>query len=390
MKYVNANEVLPEELLLAIKKYYQGGYLYISKENIYSEKKKTDYRIELEKRDQHIYLKHLEGRTNGHLAMIYHLSEPSIRRIILKEKVRYLEMKKIVEELSDLWEIETGEVVQIYPSAWEINHSYVMKMYYDKEQLERNIKISTILWNANIPVAKIIPAKTGKSYIEYKDMYFVLSKKLQGSNIICSKETKLSWKMGCAIARLHQAFLKCEKELVFWENSLLNEMKGWIYETLKSHDWQIAQEEEYLNTVIQLETLYDYLPKQLIHRDVHAGNFLFFEGEFSGYIDFDLSQKNVRIFDICYFLTGLLAEEAEDTLLQEEWLANVMSVVGGYESIEKLSEIEKSAIPCVMKCIELLFTAYFMSMEDMKRAKDSYQVFQFVQNFESEIVSVLC
>ena len=42
---------------------------------------------------------------------------------------------------------------------------------------------------------------------------------------------------------------------------------------------------------------------------MHFGNFLFQEGSFSGYIDFDLSQKNIRIFDLCYFLAGLLAEE---------------------------------------------------------------------------------
>ena len=29
--------------------------------------------------------------------------------------------------------------------------------------------------------------------------------------------------------------------------------------------------------------------------------FLFYNNKFSGYIDFDLSQINIRIFDICYF-----------------------------------------------------------------------------------------
>ena len=88
MKYVNANDVLPEELLAMIQKYYQGGYLYIPKGNNCEVKQKTDYKIELEKRNQHIYLKHLEGRTNGELGNIYHLSEASIRRIVSKEKVR--------------------------------------------------------------------------------------------------------------------------------------------------------------------------------------------------------------------------------------------------------------------------------------------------------------
>ena len=40
----------------------------------------TDYKIELSKRNQYIYLKHLEGRTNGQLRNIFHLSESSIRR----------------------------------------------------------------------------------------------------------------------------------------------------------------------------------------------------------------------------------------------------------------------------------------------------------------------
>lgn len=41
--------------------------------------------------------------------------------------------------------------------------------------------------------------------------------------------------------------------------------------------------------------LYSKLPIQLIRREVHLGNLLFDNNKFSGYIDFDLSQKNIRI-----------------------------------------------------------------------------------------------
>lgn len=116
-----------------------------------------------------------------------------------------------------------------------------------------------------------------------------------------------------------------------------------------------------------------------------TGNFLFFEGELSGYIDFDLSQRNIRIFDICYFLTGLLAEETENTYTKTEWIANVKSVVAGYESIISLSATEKDAIPCVMESIEILFAAYYISMKDMKRANDAYKVFRFIQSCEDDI-----
>ena len=83
-------------------------------------------------------------------------------------------------------------------------------------------------------------------------------------------------------------------------------------ENLAANEWKILGEEDYTRTVSLLEAVYPSLPKQLIHRDVHFGNFLFFEGSLSGYIDFDLSQRNIRIFDLCYFLSGLLAEETED------------------------------------------------------------------------------
>ena len=385
MKYVNANDVLPEELLSMIQKYYQGGYLYIPKGSYCEVKQQTDYKIELEKRNQHIYLKHLEGRTNGQLGNIYHLSEASIRRIISKEKVRYQKMKEIIEQILPLWGIENKRLLQIYPSAWEINDSYVIKVYDDKKQLERNIKISEILLDCAIPVAKTVLTKTGEKYVEYKNSYFLMSKELQGSNISDIKDKTIAWKMGCAIAQLHTAFARCEKEVEFWDNSLLKEMKGWIRENLANNEWKILKEEEYSKTVEMLESVYDYLPKQLIHRDVHFGNFLFFEGNLSGYIDFDLSQRNIRIFDICYFLTGLLAEETDDAFTKMEWIENAKAVIAGYESIINLSEKEKNAIPCVMECIEILFVAYFISMNDTKHANDAYKVFRFIQSCESDI-----
>lgn len=385
MKYVNANDVLPEELLSMIQKYYQGGYLYIPKGNDREVKRQTDYKLELEKRNQYIYLKHLEGRTNGQLENICHLSPASIRRIIAKGKVRYQKMKEMIEQILPLWEMENKHLEQIYPSAWEVNHSYVIKMYEDKKQLERNIKISEILLDCDIPVAKIVLTKTGEKYAAHQNNYFLLSEKLRGSNISDLKDSTMARKMGCAIAQLHTAFMKCEREVEFWDNSLLKEMKGWIRENLANNEWKILNEEEYSKTLDLLESVYDFLPKQLIHRDVHFGNFLFFDGNLSGYIDFDLSQRNIRIFDICYFLTGLLAEETEDSFTKIEWIENVKSVIAGYESILPLSENEKTAIPCVMECIEVLFVAYFISMNDTKHANDAYDVFRFIQNCESDI-----
>lgn len=385
MKYENASDILPEELLSMIQEHYDGGYLYIPKKTGCGIRRQTDYKNELEKRNQHIYLMHLEGRTSGQLGNIYHLSESSIRRIIAKEKAGYQEMQGIIEEIVPLWGMENRQSMQIYPSAWEINQSYVIKRYDDKNQLERNIKISEILSACNIPIAEIMPAGDGEKYAVHQEAYFLMSKKLRGSNISDRKDREMAYKMGCAIARLHEAFLQCEKEMEFWDNSLLEEMKGWVYETFVHHEWQIVSLEEYLKAAEALEAVYDDLPKQLIHRDVHFGNFLFYEGKLSGYIDFDLSQRNIRIFDICYFLAGLLSEETDDAFTKKEWLESVKSVVAGYESSLPLSEKEKSAIPCVMECIEMLCAAYFVRVKDTKRADDACRICRLIQSGESDI-----
>lgn len=298
-------------------------------------------------------------------------------------------MKEIIEQILPLWGMESTQLLQIYTSAWEVNHSYVIKVYNDKKQLERNIKISEILSDCAIPVAKTVLTKTGEKYAAYQNNYFFMSEKLWGSSISDRKDKTIAWKMGCAIAQLHTAFMKCEREVEFWDNSLLDEMKGWIRESLTKNEWKILKEEEYSKTVELLESVYDHLPKQLIHRDVHFENFLFFEGDLSGYIDFDLSQRNIRIFDICYFLTGLLAEETEDAFTEIEWIDIAKSAIAGYESIIHLSEKEKNAIPCVMECIEILFIAYYISTNDTKHANDSYNVFCFIQNCESDIKNAI-
>lgn len=302
-------------------------------------------------------------------------------------------MEEVIKQILPLWGIENGQLLQIYSSAWETNNSYVIKVYNNKEQLERNIKILEILLACNIPVARTVLTKTGEKYVSYKNSYFFMSRKLKGSNISDIKDKTMAHKMGCAIAQLHMAFIECEKELAaeagFWDNSLLEEMKGWIKENLANNEWKIIDKEEYLKVAGLLENVYNYLPKQLIHRDIHFGNFLFFKGNLSGYIDFDLSQRNIRIFDICYFLAGLLAEETDNTFTKNEWIENIKAVISGYESIINLSEKEKEAIPCVMESIEILFIAYFTSIEDTKRAIDAYNVFHFIQNCESDINKIL-
>ena len=137
--------------------------------------------------------------------------------------------------------------------------------------------------------------------------------------------------------------------------------------------------------IFRLMDVYSDLPKRLIHRDVHLGNFLFEGSNFTGYIDFDLSQKNIRIFDICYFLLRLLCRESGSQIEDTQWFEDVKSVVNGYHQIIPLADVEKASIVTVMKNIELLFVAYFLSEKDEVLARDAGKVFKFICDHEAMI-----
>jgi Ser/Thr protein kinase RdoA (MazF antagonist) len=139
----------------------------------------------------------------------------------------------------------------------------------------------------------------------------------------------------------------------------------------------------------ELLACYDELPKQLIHRDMHYGNLLFNNGVFSGYIDFDLSQKNVKIFDICYFLIGLLIDHDKKKDDVDKWYEIVSSFIKGYETINHLTKREKDSIGCLMKNIEILFVAYFLGEEDEVLAESAAGLYCFVKKNEDAIRSAI-
>ena len=81
MSYINANDILPMELINEIQKYVQGVNLYIPK---IPEKKKTDsgYKQELYERNREIYDLFRSGNKVSDLAQMSYLSDKSIYRIL--------------------------------------------------------------------------------------------------------------------------------------------------------------------------------------------------------------------------------------------------------------------------------------------------------------------
>ena len=84
MRYLNAEDILPAELLAQIQSYADGIYLYIPRRSDRRQSwgSSTRYREELQQRNESIRDLHREGLKNGDLAERFHLSVKTIQRIL--------------------------------------------------------------------------------------------------------------------------------------------------------------------------------------------------------------------------------------------------------------------------------------------------------------------
>ena len=81
MSYINAKDVLPNELISEIQKYVDGVNLYVPK--IFEKRSKDNsYKQEIYERNQEIYEMFMLGNTVTELAGRYYLSDKSIYRIL--------------------------------------------------------------------------------------------------------------------------------------------------------------------------------------------------------------------------------------------------------------------------------------------------------------------
>lgn len=88
MKYINANVILPDELVEELQKYVQAGYIYVParEEQHKAWGELSGYREELEKRNGKIISEYRQGSSMEELADRYSLSTSAIRKIIYQKK----------------------------------------------------------------------------------------------------------------------------------------------------------------------------------------------------------------------------------------------------------------------------------------------------------------
>lgn len=149
------------------------------------------------------------------------------------------------------------------------------------------------------------------------------------------------------------------------EADLGKSVREWAVPALKGKiDMNPEAMEKY---AAQFCDLYRDLPRQVIHRDPNPSNIILAKDKW-GFIDFELSEENARIFDPCYAATAILSETFEegneDKLLT--WVEVMKEIMYGYDSVVKLTDAEKKAIPYMILANQFVSTAFFAG-------KDKYE-----------------
>ena len=84
MRYINAQDIFPEDVLAVMQEFADGAYIYIPKK-INNRKKwgdNTNSKQEIQKRNEKIYAQYKSGCSINELSAEYYLSDKSIQRII--------------------------------------------------------------------------------------------------------------------------------------------------------------------------------------------------------------------------------------------------------------------------------------------------------------------
>jgi len=320
-----------------------------------------------------------------------------------KPEVVNMYTKKELQNVLKNWDIEKNlPVSDIYLSdgskvsgnVWMVGSDYILKTG-NREVLMKNLKISKELHKQGFSSSLPILTKTGEEYLDGKDV-FILTRGIKGeplprSDRFGDNRIKFGEKYGRSIARLHKALKAIQKDVLPDEVNLYKNVMDWALPNVKQQNiqWNMGIADTIFDDYIEnFGALYDKLPKQLIHRDPNPSNILFDNGEVSGFIDFDLSEINIRLWDVCYCATGILSEGSDEAY--EKWLDILGGILYGYDMEGKLTSEEKQAVFYVICSIQMICIAFFESNDIYRElAKINRQMLKFIIDNKENIMNLL-
>ena len=283
---------------------------------------------------------------------------------ITKEEHMTITHKKAAQILEN-WGFSGETITDIYyentgnknDSACYVGEKYVLKFTGNLGKLKKHIEVSKALASIGLLSATPVATKTGEEYVQDGEVYFYLTRRLPGTQMDSHRFGQGDGRFaGEIIGQLHLALSKIEDCVS--EADLLATVKDWALPKAKT---ALGLSEgfcrEYQDT---FTALYPNLPRQIIHRDPNPGNIICADDQW-GFIDFDLAERNARIYDPCYAATAVLSETfGEDN---GKWMDIYRDIIWGYDSVAKLTEEEHQAIPYIILANQFVCVAWFSEQD---------------------------
>ena len=283
---------------------------------------------------------------------------------ITKEEHMTITHKKAARILQS-WNLSDAPITDIYyegtgnknESAVYVGDAFVLKYTANLGKLKKHIEVSGALEDIGLLSAVPIPTADGAEYIQDGELYFYLTHRLPGKQMVSHRFGEGDGRfVGEILGQLHLALRRIEDCVS--EADLLTTVRDWALPKAKAAlNLSDAFCKEYLDA---FAALYPGLPRQIIHRDPNPGNIIC-AGDTWGFIDFELTERNARIYDPCYAATAVLSETfGQDN---NRWLDIYRDIICGYDSVAKLTEAERKAVPYVILANQFVCVAWFSEQD---------------------------
>lgn len=320
-------------------------------------------------------------------------TKPEVVNMYSESQLRKILENWDIDQSLPITDIYLADGAKVSGNVWHVGDGYILKTG-SREKLLTDLQIAKALRDQGFDASLPVVTKTGQEYLDDK-VVFVLTRGIKGSPLPRSDrfgEHRFGFaqEYGRTIARLHKALKAIQDDILPDEVNLYQNVLEWALPSVQRQNiqWNMGLDDSFFADFIEtFGKLYDKLPKQLIHRDPNPSNILFHDGRVSGFIDFDLSQINIRLWDVCYCATGILSEGSEEAY--NAWLDILGGILNGYGIEETLTEAEKQAVFYVICSIQMICIAYFESQDKYKElARTNRDMLRFIVENRERIEAV--
>ena len=297
-------------------------------------------------------------------------------RINLRQEGHVMLTQKKIKEILSHWGMEQEKISSFYYESsgfksdrcWYVGENYLLKTGENLPALKRHLEVSEAVRQAGLEAAVYVPAKNGEKYIMDEDTYFCLTRMPEGEfllarDLYAEQGNSRARYVGEILGQLHLIMKDMEEQEEYQEDDLLACIKGWALPGARRA--MELPDEFCIEFEKGLEALYPMLPVQLIHHNPTPSDFLIRQGKPAGFIEFENTEKAIRLFDPCYVSTGILSESFEDGNEEKlrQWGLLYQNILRGYDSVNPLSEKEKEALPYIVFSIQMICVEYFSESE---------------------------